>query len=38
MNLRMVLLAILIAAAAYFVFVVPRMEGDKTVVPRASQK
>ena len=37
MNLKVVLLALLIAALAYFAIVVPRMEGEGTVVPRARQ-
>ena len=36
--MRITLLALLIAAMAYFVFIVPRMEGEQTLVPRASQK
>jgi len=38
MNLRIIAMAVLIAALAYFVFVVPQMEGEGTVVPRASQQ
>ena len=38
MNLRSVLMVFLIVALAYFAFVVPRMEGEGTVVPRARQK
>lgn len=36
MSLKVVLLALLVAAFAYFVILVPRMEGsDAAVVPRA---
>jgi len=39
MNLKTaVITAILMAAVAYFVFVVPRIENQEQVVPRASQK
>jgi hypothetical protein len=39
MNLKNAVVgAILIAALAYFVFVVPRIENQEQVVPRASQK
>ena len=34
MNLKLLLIAILITAFVYFVFVVPLMEGPGPVVPR----
>ena len=37
MNLRILLMGLLMAALVYFAFVVPRMEGEGTVVPRANQ-
>ena len=37
MDLRIAPMGLLIAAMAYYVFVVPRMERTETVVPRASQ-
>jgi hypothetical protein len=38
MNPRILLMGLLIAALAYFVVVVPKMEGEGTVVPRASHE
>lgn len=39
MSLKVVLLALLVAAFAYFVILVPRMEGaDTTFEPRAAQE
>jgi hypothetical protein len=37
MNPKMVLLAILVTALLYFVFVIPFMEGTGPVVPRSEQ-
>jgi hypothetical protein len=38
MNARFALMAVLIAAMAFYALVVPRIEGEGTVVPRARQK
>ena len=34
MHLRIILMALLLAAAAYFVVIVPSIEGSETIVPQ----
>ena len=38
MHLRIILVALLIAAAAYFVVFVPSLERTETVVPRTAKE
>ena len=35
MNLKIIVVAIVLAAFVYFVIIVPRMEGQQRVIPRS---
>ncbi len=38
MRVKILLMALLIAAAAYFVVIVPSIEGSETLVPRTEEE